>query len=158
MNLDANLLAALWPRELNDYQLLIISLVEDPHTGQGLFRPTEQPFHLIRPLVPENIADDGSWRGKDIIMVRFHDHFTLLQPPEGGEPATSIQQLSEAYGFDLASEIMDWAHGEDPGTFRANQQSIVDTLEAIVSAPEPESFGVGGGGGGGGGGGPVSGP
>lgn len=129
---DCMALAAIWPKEFDDYQVLIVNL---DHSGS--FNP-QQGFTHIRPPTAGLVDSEGNWKGKDILLTLRSGHFTLITPTEDALMEHPIAALlasanrlasplpvAQPY-FTLYPELF-------PLQFHDNYRvSIVDTLQTFL--------------------------
>jgi hypothetical protein len=128
---DAMTLACIWPRELDEYQILIVNLDHN-----GLF-DKNQGFTHIRPPNSPYVNSAGTWIGKDIIFTLQFGHFTFLVPKSENIRVNPIETLVSwakkidcgvATPFDLYP---------DPYTSGEARFSIHDALADFLSRRPP---------------------
>lgn len=71
---DCMALASLWPREFDEFQILIVNLDREGSFNQ------HQGFTHIRAPLSQYIDRNGNWKGKDIVLTLQAGHFTYLVP------------------------------------------------------------------------------
>lgn len=100
---DCMALASLWPREFDEYQILIVNL-----DHQGHFN-VHQGFTHIRPPIERYIdPETGNWSGKDIVLTLQGGHFTFLTPT--GEnirrhPVDTMLRYARKGSFQIATPM-----------------------------------------------------
>lgn len=102
---DCMALASLWPKEFDEYQILIVNLDRD-----GLFNQQQGFTHMRAPI--ERLIDRSggkdAWLGKDIVVTLQCGHFTFLKPT--GEniidhPVDTMLEYARKGGFQIASPM-----------------------------------------------------
>ncbi len=71
---DCMALASLWPREFDEFQILVVNL-----DREGSFN-VHQGFTHIRAPQSRYVDKNGYWKGKDIVLTLQCGHFTHLVP------------------------------------------------------------------------------
>ena len=126
--IDASAMVAMWPEELDDYQILIIN--PDEH---GICN--SHGFTLLRPMVTRNIDENGEWRGKDVIMLLQNNHFTLLKPREGTTQNIEYILKSMHLSVQLTRHSVFEVLYENQENFDVSRNSIVRSLEEFLENP-----------------------
>ena len=137
---DAQFLQAVWPQELDDVRLLIITVVNG--------RIATHDWNLFTPKAnAQAVIDSGEpWSGRDVILKLENGHFTVLKAL-ASEPGASrlhpIQDLldiiGECKGMEAPGERqllhLESIFGGDPDPTRP--VSILQLFRAVSTAEEP---------------------
>jgi len=136
---DCMSLAAVWPREFDEYQVLIVNL-----TSTGAFNPA-QGFTHIRPPNPKLISPDGEWLGKDIMLTLQNGHFTYLRPSDTNEredvrsrPIAVMLEFARRLEFPVATPWFALFPEMFPTQFEEQYRvSIFDALREFLASERP---------------------
>jgi len=136
---DCMVLNAIWPREFDEYQVLIVNL-----DRQGGFNAS-QGFTHIRPPNSTYIDSNGDWAGKDILLALHDGHFTLLRPDQTrnvakmkSHPIATMLEHARRCDYLIAQPNFTMFPDLFPTQFLPDYRvSLFDTLDRTLSAPQP---------------------
>ena len=136
---DSMALAAIWPKEFDDVQVLIVNL-----TATGSFNKA-QGFTHIRPPTAHMIGPDGEWLGKDILLTLQCGHFTYLCPQSTNtdenvktRPIATMLECAKALDFNVALPYFTIFPELFPTQFAPEYRvSIDETLRDFLHSPRP---------------------
>ena len=118
---DAQFMQAVWPQELDNVRLLIITVVNG--------RIATHDWNLFTPLAnAQACIDKGDlWTGRDIILKLENGHFTILK---------ALIPNSEAYREHPIQDLLDMI-GEAKGTEAPGERQLLHLESIFSSDPDP---------------------
>ena len=114
--MDAQFLQAVWPQELDDVRLLIITVVD------GGIMTHDWNLFTPKPNVQAAIDSGEEWAGRDVILKLENGHFTILRAKSPSEHPVQ----------DLLNMI-----GESKGTEAPGERQLLHLESIFGGQPDP---------------------
>ena len=134
---DAQFLQAVWPQELDDVRLLIITVVD------GGIMTHDWNLFTPKPNVQAAIDSGEEWAGRDVILKLENGHFTILRAKSQSEHPVQdlLNMIGESKGTEAPGERQ-LLHLEsifggqpDPTRPRSVLQLYADVFESAEALP-----------------------
>ena len=119
---DAQFLQAVWPQELDNVRLLIITVVDG--------RIATHDWNLFTPRANAQAAIDAGehWSGRDIILKLENGHFTILK--------ALVSKGSNEYREHPIQDLLDMI-GESKGTEAPGERQLLHLESIFGGQPDP---------------------
>ena len=138
---DAQFLQAVWPQELDDVRLLIITVVD------GGIMTHDWNLFTPKPNVQAAIDSGEEWAGRDVILKLENGHFTILRAKSPSEHPVQdlLNMIGESKGTEAPGERqllhLESIFGGQPDPTRPTSvlQLYADVFECAEALPSAAS-------------------
>lgn len=124
---DCMALASLWPREFDEFQILIVNLDRD-----GTFNAHQGFTHIRAPTSQFVDPRTGDWKGRDIVLTLQSGHFTFLVPTGDNirdRPVNTMLDYARKGNFTIATPMELFT----PSFEEVDRVSLINLLREFLS-------------------------